>query len=70
MVLCNQQVEMSTYYGFEVVTSAEKLSKGLNIELEIPFHYTYAKQQVYRTVAISRSLSSGMKRTFYNFAKE
>ena len=63
MVHCNQQVEMSTHYGFEVVRSAEFLSKGLHIELKVPFHYAYAKQQAYRTVAISLPLNSRMTPT-------
>ena len=35
--------DMSAYYEFELVKSAKITSKGLHIELEIPFHYSYAK---------------------------
>ena len=62
--------EMSAYYEFELVKSAEITSQGLHIELEIPFHHTYAKYQVYRTVAIPQPLNSGRTATVYNFQKE
>ena len=62
--------EMSAYYEFELVKSGEITSKGLHIELEIPFHYPYAKYQVYRTVAIPQPLNSGKTVTVYDFQKE
>ena len=62
--------EMSAYYEFELVKSAQITSQGLHIELEIPFHHTYAKYQVYRTVAIPQPLNSGKTATVYDFQKE
>ena len=62
--------EMSAYYEFKLVKSAEITSKGLHIELEIPFPHTYAKYQVYRTVAIPQSLNSRKTATVYDFQKE
>ena len=62
--------EMSAYYEFELVKRAEVTSKGLHIELEIPFHYTYAKYQAYRTVAIPQSLNTGKTATVHDFQKE
>ena len=62
--------EMSAYYEFELVKSAEITSQGLHIELEIPFHHTYAKYQVYWTVAIPQPLNSGKTATVDDFQKE
>ena len=62
--------EMSAYYEFELVKSAKITSKGLHIELENPFPYTYAKYQVYRTVAIPQSLNSRKTATVYDFQKK
>ena len=62
--------EMTAYYEIELVKKAEITSKGLHIELEIPFHYTYAKYQVYRTVAIPQPLNSGKTATVYDFQKD
>ena len=61
---------MSAYYEFELVKNAEITSEGLHFELEIPFHYTYANYQVYRTVAIPQPLNSGKTATVYDFQKE
>ena len=62
--------ELFAYYELEIVKIAEITSKGLHIELEIPFHHTYAKYQVYRNVAIPQPLNSGKAATVYNFQKE
>ena len=62
--------EMFAYYEFQLVKGAKITSKGLHIELEIPFHYTYAKYQVYRTVVIPQPLNSGKTATVYDFQKK
>ena len=62
--------ETSSYYEFELVKTTEITSKGLHIELKIPFHYTHAKYQIYRTVAIPQPLNSGKTATVYDFQKE
>ena len=62
--------EMLAYNEFELVKSAEIASKGLHIELKFPFHHTYAKFQVYRTVAILQPLNNGKTATVYDFQNE
>ena len=62
--------EMSAYYEIELVKSAKITSKGLHIELEIPFHHNYAKYHGYRTVAIPQPFNSGKTATVYDFQKE
>ena len=62
--------EMSAYYEFDLVKNAQVTEKGLHIELEVPFHHTYARYQVYRTVAIPHPIGNGTTATLYEFTKE
>ena len=60
--------EPMTYYVFELVESTVITKTGLNVQINIPVHYTNGPNRVHRAVAVSQPIDNGETATQYNLA--